>query len=67
MIIKMVHIINKEPYPSVSSYILTLFTSGHGPGVTVILSGTKDNIKPVIKEDANIANYLKYQNNTEDM
>ena len=34
------------------------FTSGHGPGVTVILSGTKDNIKPVIKEDANIANYL---------
>lgn len=34
------------------------FTSGHGPGVTVILSSKTNIIKPIIDQDANIANYL---------
>ena len=34
------------------------YTSGHGPGVTVILTSKTNTIKTVIKEDANIANYL---------
>ncbi len=34
------------------------FTSGHGPGVTIILTSKDDTIVPVIDENANIANYL---------
>ena len=35
------------------------FTSGHGPGVTVIMSADKDTLEGVIDKDANIANYMK--------
>lgn len=34
------------------------FTSGHGPGVTIIMSATQEEIKPLIDPNANIANYL---------
>lgn len=34
------------------------FTSGHGPGVCVMLTCKKDTLKPKICKDANIANYL---------
>ncbi|MEG0329013.1 MAG: DUF4438 domain-containing protein [Longicatena sp.] len=34
------------------------FTSGHGPGVAVILTSKTSNIKPIFNEQANIANYL---------
>lgn len=34
------------------------FTSGHGPGVTVIMSAVNGEIVPVEDKDANIANYL---------
>ena len=33
--------------------------SGHGPGVTTILTSTRGKIKPKINPDANIANILK--------
>jgi len=33
--------------------------TGHGPGVTVILTSHKDFIIPIINEKANISNYLK--------
>ncbi|MBO8167080.1 MAG: DUF4438 domain-containing protein [Kosmotoga sp.] len=33
--------------------------TGHGPGVTVILTSRKDFIIPIINEKANISNYLK--------
>ena len=35
------------------------FTSGHGPGVTVLFSGDSDSLKPLINKDANIANYKR--------
>lgn len=35
------------------------FTSGHGPGVCVVLSSKSNNIKPILNKDANIANYLQ--------
>lgn len=34
------------------------FTSGHGPGLAIILSSKTSNIEPVITKDANIATYL---------
>ena len=34
------------------------YTSGHGPGVTVIMAAVNGEIEPVIDENANIANYL---------
>lgn len=34
------------------------FTSGHGPGLTIILSGTMNHIKLKIDSNANIATYL---------
>ena len=34
------------------------YTSGHGPGVTVILTSKTNAIEGVIQENANIANYL---------
>lgn len=34
------------------------YTSGHGPGLTVIFSGDKSNLKGIIDPNANIANYL---------
>lgn len=34
------------------------FTSGHGPGLTIIMSGTSDCLKVKKCEDANIATYL---------
>lgn len=34
------------------------FTSGHGPGLTIILTSKTDNIKPILNAEANIANYL---------
>ena len=34
------------------------YTSGHGPGVTVILSSKTNAIKPFLDSEANIANYL---------
>ena len=34
------------------------FTSGHGPGVSVILTSKTQTIKPIIDKHANIANYL---------
>ena len=34
------------------------YTSGHGPGVTVIMAATNGEIEPIIDENANIANYL---------
>ena len=34
------------------------FTSGHGPGVTVIMSADEDTLEGVIDPDANIANYM---------
>ncbi|WP_270372799.1 DUF4438 domain-containing protein [Longicatena caecimuris] len=37
------------------------FSSGHGPGLTVILSSKTKTIKPFIDKDANIANYLDIQ------
>ena len=37
------------------------YTSGHGPGVTVILSSKTSAIKPVIDPQANIANYLEIE------
>lgn len=33
--------------------------SGHGPGVTVIMSSKTSNVKGMINEDANIVNYMK--------
>lgn len=33
------------------------FTSGHGPGVTIIMSGDETTLVPEIRADANIANY----------
>ncbi len=38
--------------------------SGHGPGVTTILTSTRGKIKPKINPDANIANILKLRNNS---
>lgn len=35
------------------------FTSGHGPGVSVIMSSKTSTIKAIIDKHANIANYLK--------
>lgn len=35
------------------------FTSGHGPGVCVIMSSKTGNIKPILDKEANIANYLQ--------
>lgn len=35
------------------------FTSGHGPGVSVLFSGDSDSLKPLIDKDANIANYKR--------
>lgn len=35
------------------------FTSGHGPGVTVLFSGSKKKLRPLIDPNANIANYKK--------
>lgn len=35
------------------------YTSGHGPGVAVIMSGLNNSIKPYIDTNANIINYLK--------
>lgn len=35
------------------------YTSGHGPGLTMILSGTKENICATLDPNANISNYLK--------
>ncbi|MEG0469826.1 MAG: DUF4438 domain-containing protein, partial [Longicatena sp.] len=34
------------------------FTSGHGPGLTIVLTSRTNAIKPIIDKDANIANYL---------
>ncbi len=34
------------------------YISGHGPGVTVLLTGKDSVIRPIINADANIANYL---------
>ena len=34
------------------------FTSGHGPGVTVIMSADEDTLEGIIDPDANIANYM---------
>lgn len=34
------------------------YTSGHGPGVTIIMTSKSDTITPVIDLEANIANYL---------
>ena len=34
------------------------FTSGHGPGLTIVLSSKTNNIKPIIDKNANIATYL---------
>lgn len=34
------------------------FTSGHGPGVTVIMTAQNNRIKPIIDPDANLANLL---------
>ena len=34
--------------------------TGHGPGVTIVMTGPKDKIKVVIKEDANIKNYIAW-------
>lgn len=34
------------------------YTSGHGPGLTVIMSSKSETIEPVIDPNANIANYL---------
>lgn len=34
------------------------FTSGHGPGLTIILTSREATIHPVLDSDANIANYL---------
>ncbi len=33
------------------------FTSGHGPGVTIIMSGDDTTLFPLIRNDANIANF----------
>lgn len=33
------------------------FTSGHGPGVTIIMSGDDTTLFPFIRDDANIANF----------
>ena len=35
-----------------------LVTSGHGPGVTVIMSADEDTLEGIIDPDANIANYM---------
>lgn len=35
------------------------YTSGHGPGVTVIMAAVNGEIEPVIDGNANIANYLE--------
>lgn len=35
------------------------FTSGHGPGLTIVLTSKKRNIHPLIDKNANIANYIK--------
>lgn len=34
------------------------YTAGHGPGVSVIMSGSSQEIRPVIDEKANISEYL---------
>ena len=34
------------------------FTSGHGPGLTIILTSRESTIHPVLDSNANIANYL---------
>ena len=34
------------------------FTSGHGPGLTIILTSREATIHPVLDSNANIANYL---------
>lgn len=35
--------------------------SGHGPGVTTLLSSKKGTLRPRIEADANLKNYMKYQ------
>ncbi len=37
------------------------FSTGHGPGVCVLMSSSKTLLKPKIVEDANIANYLNFK------
>lgn len=37
------------------------YTAGHGPGVTVLLTSKKSLIKPILDENANIANYLGFK------
>lgn len=35
------------------------FSSGHGPGLTVIMTSKDETIKPIISDEANIAPYIK--------
>ena len=34
--------------------------TGHGPGVTIVMTGPKDKIRVIVKEDANIKNYIAW-------